>query len=203
MADYILHNRHWFRGKHVMELGSGVGLTSIAAAMHAQRVVCTDINLGGILELIARNIRRNEHGGALLPGGVLDVMELDFKQSASWSAALWAEIRRTDVFLAADVIYDNDLTDALVETIDKLLSQQPTPADDGGGKTIYIALEKRYVFTMADLESLAPCYEYFLTLIERLRRSKNWRFESIPIDFPQYFEYERVKHLVLLRLSAS
>lgn len=75
------------------------------------------------------------------------------------------------------------------------------PAPNKKQKTIFIALEKRYVFTVADLESLAPCYEYFLSGIEAIRYRKNWKFESIPIDFPQYFQYERVKELVLLKLS--
>lgn len=41
LADYIFSNPSIFEGKNVVELGSGVGLTGIAAAMHAQRVVCT------------------------------------------------------------------------------------------------------------------------------------------------------------------
>lgn len=207
LADYILHNRRSFRGQHVMELGAGVGLTGIAAGMYANRCVCTDINLGGILELIASNIRRNQRRRngpiASRPLDAMNVMELDFRQHAGgWSPALLAAIQRTDVFLAADVIYDNELTDALIATIDRLLGE-PSPRPEGGGRTIYIALEKRYVFTVADMESLAPCYEYFLAGIERLRLERRWRFESVPIDFPQYFEYERVKELVLLRLSAE
>lgn len=94
------------------------------------------------------------------------------------------------------VIYDDDLTDAFVVTLTKLLEANRQ-------QTIYIALEKRYVFTVADLESIAPCYEHFLSGIDKIRWSKNWKFESIPIDFPQYFEYERVKELVLLKLSAT
>lgn len=95
------------------------------------------------------------------------------------------------------MIYDDDLTDAFVQTLIKLLE------DNAKRRTIYIALEKRYVFTVADLESLAPCYEHFLSGIDKIRWSKNWSFESIPIDFPQYFEYERVKELVLLKLSVK
>lgn len=97
-------------------------------------------------------------------------------------------------FLHVLVIYDDDLTDGLIATIEKILAP---PAK----RCIYIALEKRYVFTVADLESLAPCYEYFLTGIEKLRHRKGWSLVSIPIDFPQYFQYERVKELVLLKLS--
>lgn len=41
LADYIFHNRKQFNGKNVAELGSGVGLTGIAAAMYSQKVICT------------------------------------------------------------------------------------------------------------------------------------------------------------------
>lgn len=92
------------------------------------------------------------------------------------------------------MIYDDDITDAFIRTLTKLL-------DSNTKRVIYIALEKRYVFTVADLESLAPCYEHFLASIDKIRWSKNWKFESIPIDFSQYFQYERVKELVLLKLS--
>lgn len=198
LADYCLHERQQFAGKRIMELGSGVGLTGIAAAMYADRVICTDINLGGILELIGSNIRRNKR---LLKNTTsasnMSVMELDFMKTATWSTELRKAIDETDVFLVADVIYDDELTDAFLRTIDVLLTS-------GGGKTIYIALEKRYVFTLADLESLAPCYEYFLTGMDKLRRQRpQWRFDAVPVDFAQYFEYERVKELVLLRLRSE
>lgn len=99
-----------------------------------------------------------------------------------------------DYFLS--VIYDDELTDNFVVILTKLL-------ESNRNRIIYIALEKRYVFTVADLDSLAPCYEHFLSCIDKVRWSKNWKFESIPIDFPQYFEYERVKELVLLKLSIA
>jgi len=121
-------------------------------------------------------------------------MELDFT-AEKFSDAVEAVIPVIDMVICADVIYDDDLTDAFVDTLTKILESKPNRP------IVYIALEKRYVFTVADLESLAPCYEHFLSCIDKIRWSKNWKFESIPIDFPQYFEYERVKELVLLKLS--
>lgn len=41
LADYILHNQQQFTGQNVVELGSGVGLTGVAAAMYAKHVTCT------------------------------------------------------------------------------------------------------------------------------------------------------------------
>lgn len=88
------------------------------------------------------------------------------------------------------VIYDDDLTDCFIKVIEMLLSNPKK-------KTIYIALEKRYVFTLADLETVAPCFEYFLTKTAH----KSWRVTYIPIDFPQFFTYKRCKDLVLLKVE--
>lgn len=98
------------------------------------------------------------------------------------------------------VIYDQDLTDALVQTIAVILDVNSFNAN--GQKEIYIAMEKRYVFTLTDLDTVAPCYEHFLSCVNReIQMGKPWKLEFIPIDFPQYFIYERVKELILLKLS--
>lgn len=41
LADYILHNAHLFKNANIIELASGVGLTSIVAAMLANKVIIT------------------------------------------------------------------------------------------------------------------------------------------------------------------
>lgn len=98
------------------------------------------------------------------------------------------------------MIYDQDLTDAFVRTIDMILDQKQCNAN--GKKVIYIAMEKRYVFTFADFDTVAPCYEHFMNRINaEIQKGKPWRLQFIPIDFPQYFIYERVKELVLFQLS--
>lgn len=67
-------------------------------------------------------------------------------------------------------------------------------------KEVYIALEKRYVFTLAELDTMAPCYEYFLQCINEVGKITNWKLESVDIDFPQYFDYERSKELIIMKL---
>ena len=44
MADYILHNGIQFQGCTVLELGAGVGLVSIVAALHASNILCTGLH---------------------------------------------------------------------------------------------------------------------------------------------------------------
>lgn len=89
------------------------------------------------------------------------------------------------------VIYDNDITLAFVKTIQKLLSHSPN-------SSIYVALEKRYVFVLSECDTCAPCYEYFLECIEQCSDIKA---EEVPIDFPQFFLYDRVKELVLWKIT--
>nr|CAG4644251.1 EOG090X0C5G [Lepidurus arcticus] len=74
LADYILHNYQLLQGQTIIELGSGTGLSGIVASMVAEKVVCTDIDMGDILPLIRRNVDRNKR---LLKNDVV-VEELDF-----------------------------------------------------------------------------------------------------------------------------
>lgn len=102
------------------------------------------------------------------------------------------------VSIAFSVIYDDDITDEFIRTLVQILD--PADYNVQRNKEIYIALEKRYVFTLAELDTSAPCYEYFLRTIEPFRVRNGWKMETISIDFPQYFEYGRVRDLVLLKL---
>lgn len=89
------------------------------------------------------------------------------------------------------MIYDDRITDAFVKTVQNLLSV-PSKRD------IYVALEKRYVFTIVDLNAVAPCFDYFMQQLEKL---KNIVCDEVQLNFPKYFQYDRVKELVLLKIS--
>ncbi|XP_045125576.1 methyltransferase-like protein 22 isoform X1 [Portunus trituberculatus] len=195
LADFILHYSDIFRGKHVLEVASGVGLTSVVAAMLAIKITVTDVDKGEILELIRRNLKRNED---VLKAEVC-VKEIDFYNHDTIDD-LQANNKDVSVILAADVVYNNPLTDAFFSTVLRLMSDPPE-------KTMFIALEKRYVFTMEDMDSVAPCYEYFLDGLEWLRSQRTdhieWTVEELPSDFEQYFTYERTRHLVLWKINAK
>lgn len=194
LADYIFHKRAEFREKFILELGAGVGLTSIAAALYAQQVVCTDVNVGGILDLIRENLKHNSK--LIQNNNNIDVLELDFlKPIQEYSSALLKAIDNCDIVVAADVIYDDDLTNAFIRVIDVFFERGRL---SGKTKTVLIALEKRYVFTLAELDTTAPMFEYFL----KQTIHKPWLFEYIETkSFPQYFEYDRSRHLVLLKVT--
>ncbi|KAH8322247.1 hypothetical protein KR059_009346 [Drosophila kikkawai] len=192
LADYLFAKRQEFAGQTIMELGAGVGLTSIAAGIHNPgKVYCTDVDLGCILKLIRGNVERNS---GLLTGQV-SVLEFNFlTPRGEQSKELLKAIDESDIILAGDVIYCDSLTDAFIGVVDQFLDKSQ---QIGRPKTIYMALEKRYVFTLEDCDSVAPMYEYFL----RQTANKPWKLEHLPLDFPQYFEYDRCKQLVLMKIT--
>lgn len=100
--DFILSNQDMFSNKIVLELGSGVALTSIVASIFSKRVLCTDINIAGILELIKRNIELNKQYQRT-PNNVA-VYELNF-MAKQWSSDLEEELKNVDIMLAADGLY--------------------------------------------------------------------------------------------------
>lgn len=187
LADYILSHSDSFRNQIVLELGSGVGLTSIVASYLAKEVICTDINVGGILNLIKRNFLRNH----TYVRSNYHIEEVNFLNT-EWSKKLEERLQSADIILAADVIYDDKITNGFVQTLTKLLHTKKK-------KMIYIALEKRYVFTVSELDTTAPMYEEFLRCVEKYKM--NWSVDYINIDFPRYFKYDRVKHLILMKIQ--
>lgn len=190
--DYIIHNRNRFMGKSLLELGSGVGLSSILAAKYCDTVCCTDLDIGGLLDLIRNNVKLNPH---LNLKADISVQELDFMKR-NWSGSLKDHVVNSDFIVAADVIYDDQITEAFIATIGCLFEHSTNDSME-----MLVALEKRFVFTLADLDSVAPCFEHFLRVFDKQLRSK-LRIDYIPLDeFSQYFEYDRVPQLVLMRIS--
>merc|ERR1712004_35633 len=60
LCDYLLGNPLCCKDRCILELGAGVGLTSIVASMNASKVICTDIG-NNVLSLCQANIIRNKH----------------------------------------------------------------------------------------------------------------------------------------------
>lgn len=67
--------------------------------MFGKKIICTDVNIGGILDLIRRNIQLNRNYQR--QSSVIEVHELDFF-AKNWSTHLEEEIKNIDVCLAAD-----------------------------------------------------------------------------------------------------
>merc|ERR1712106_494327 len=96
-----------------------------------KQVIVTDVDRGDILELVNRNVNRNKDQIS----ADVEVREIDFFNHETIDCMI-DNIRKTQIILAADVIYDDELTDGFFDTVLKILSEPPD-------KVLYMALEKR------------------------------------------------------------
>lgn len=73
-------------------------------------------------------------------------------------------------------------------------------------QTLFLSLEKRINFTIEDLKPTAKAYDYFCSLISNNQNQNShltgsFVVQKLPIDFPQYFAYERTKELELWEIK--
>uniref|UniRef100_A0A8B9WW67 Methyltransferase-like protein 22 n=1 Tax=Bos mutus grunniens TaxID=30521 RepID=A0A8B9WW67_BOSMU len=206
LADYILFQRDLFQGRTVLELGAGTGLASIIAATVAQTVYCTDVG-ADLLAMCQRNIALNSH---LLAsgGGVIKVKELDWLRDDlctdpevpfSWSEEDISHLYgHTTILLAAEVFYDDDLTDAVFKTLSRLAHKLKNAC------TAILSVEKRLNFTLRHLDVTCEAYDHFRGWLRRLEglAGGRLRFTVEPVDasFPQLLVYERIQQLELWKI---
>ncbi|XP_035574018.1 methyltransferase-like protein 22 isoform X4 [Canis lupus familiaris] len=177
LADYILFQRDLFQGRTVLELGAGTGLASIIAATVARTVYCT--------------------------GSVVKVKELDWLQDDlctdpevpfSWSQEDVSDLySHTTILLAAEVFYDDDLTDALFKTLSRLAHKLKNAC------TAILSVEKRLNFTLRHLDVTCEAYDHFRSWLQRLERLADGQLrfvvEPVEASFPQRLVYERIQQL--------
>ncbi|XP_047570288.1 methyltransferase-like protein 22 isoform X2 [Lutra lutra] len=201
LADYILFQRDLFQGRTVLELGAGTGLASIIAATVARTVYCTDVG-ADLLAMCQRNIALNGHLTAA-GGGVVKVKELDWLKDDlctdpevpfSWSQEDVSDLySHTTILLAAEVFYDDDLTDALFRTLSRLVHRLENAC------TAILSVEKRLNFTLRHLDVTCEAYDHFRSWLQRLERLADGRLrfavEPVEASFPQLLVYERIQQL--------
>lgn len=206
LADYILFRRDLFQGRTVLELGAGTGLTSIIAATVARTVYCTDVG-ADLLAMCQRNIALNSHLTAT-GGGVVKVKELDWLKDDlctdpevpfSWSEEDVSDLYgHTTVLLAAEVFYDDDLTDAVFKTLSRLAHRLKNAC------MAVLSVEKRLNFTLRHLDVTCEAYDHFRSCLRRLEKLADGRlrFSVEPVDasFPQHLVYERIQQLELWKV---
>ncbi|NWT78118.1 MET22 protein, partial [Lanius ludovicianus] len=200
LADYILFKRDTFRCCSVLELGGGTGIASIIMGTVAKRVYCTDVG-EDLLAMCEQNVALNKH--LIEPGGEVKVKELDWLKDEfctdpeapySWSEEEIADLLdHCSVIMAADVFYDDDLTDALFRTLYRLTHNLRNSC------TVYLALEKRLNFTLRYMDVTCEAYSHFrntLNDLENLQDGKmKYTVEPIKLDFCQFLVYERIEQL--------
>lgn len=206
LADYILFQRDLFQGRTVLELGAGTGFTSIIAATVAQTVYCTDVG-ADLLATCQRNIALNSHLTASGGSGV-KVRELDWLKDDlctdpevpfSWSEEDVSDLYgHTTILLAAEVFYDDDLTDALFKTLFRLAHKLKNAC------TAILSVEKRLNFTLSHLDVTCEAYDHFRACLRQLEQLQDGqlRFAVEPVEasFPQRLEYERIRQLELWKI---
>ncbi|XP_029914650.1 methyltransferase-like protein 22 [Myripristis murdjan] len=209
LADFILSHPVKFRGATVLELGGGTGLTSIAIATVAKTVYCTDIG-EDLLCMCQRNITLNQN--LLEPaGGEVRVRQLDWLQhdlctdadvEFSWTEEEVADLYdNTSVIIAADVCYDDDLTDGFFRTLYHLCCNFSQPC------VTYLSIEKRMNFTLRHMNVSCEAYNYFCRCLSQLQDLTDgrctFRVEQVPTTFPQSLQYERIEQLELWKVTAT
>jgi len=190
LADYLLENHQQFSGKNLLEVGSGTALASIVASYCGAKTLATDIEGKGILELMKKNIERNK---SLLKGEI-NVEELNFKSDLSRRE----DLKDIEVVLAGDVIYDDEITDDFISFIVNLHNKVTCDT-----LKFIVALEKRFVFTVADLDTVAPAHDFFIDKLDNFNVKNKMHkitIDYISLDFPQHFCYERSNDMVMLEI---
>ncbi|XP_053936145.1 methyltransferase-like protein 22 [Cuculus canorus] len=209
LADYILFKRDTFNCCSVLELGGGTGITSIIMATVAKRVYCTDVG-EDLLAMCEKNIALNkqlmEPGGGEVKVKTLDWLKDEFctdpEAPYSWSEEEIADLHdHCTVIMAADVFYDDDLTDALFRTLYRITHNLRNSC------TVYLALEKRLNFTLRHMDVTCEAYSHFrntLNDLENLQdRKMKYTVEPIKPDFCQFLIYERIEQLELWKIIAE
>ncbi|XP_022153602.1 methyltransferase-like protein 22 isoform X2 [Momordica charantia] len=222
LSDFVLHKMitsSELDGTVALELGAGTGLVGILLARVAKTVFLTDKG-DHVLENCAKNIGLNS--GGFNAGVQVHVRELDWtepwppKQTQgecprnnrfSWALSEVEEAQGASLLVAADVIYSDDLTDAFFNILEKFMSQ-------GSEKVLYLALEKRYNFTLDDFDIAVNGYYHFLSYLkleEDDAENGSLEYKSKPYfvgnrmdlsNIPQYaINYERGKDVEIWQIK--
>jgi len=194
LSDFLLSQPSLVTGKKVLELAAGTGLTAVTAGLMAESVTATDVDRGEILALLERNGKNNKD---IMDMCKFAVKEIDFFWE-SWPEDIEAAVCESDVVLAADVVYDKEITKHFFKMLRKILNKSP--------KVAFIAIEKR-LWTSTDGALVAPNFEFFLENlnnfhISRANENLTFKVREENTKFSQFFSYTRVKELTLWRIES-
>ncbi|KAG7222029.1 hypothetical protein INR49_028193 [Caranx melampygus] len=197
LADFILSEPLMFRGATVLELGAGTGLTSIVLATVAKTVYCTAVaNLPKLSCTMDDALPDQRTSLSVL------LICADADVEFSWTEEEVADLYDNTTFIiAADVCYDDDLTDGFFRTLYQLCSSFTHTC------TIFISIEKRMNFTLRYMDVSCEAYNHFSLCLSQLQDLVDgrcsFRVEQIPSNFAQFLLYERIEQLELWKVTAS
>lgn len=116
-AELVSHYRKQFAHKRVLELGAGLGLTSLCAAVvEPAHIFISDYSLPTLA-----NIRYNIELNALHPGARAEDLQLNWCTMTQDTA----QDLDPDIILAADTVYDRQFIPAFCDTLKHFASAMP------------------------------------------------------------------------------
>ncbi|CAE8608993.1 unnamed protein product [Polarella glacialis] len=135
LAEELLARPELVAGTRVLELGCGVGVAGLAAAVvGAASVVLTDGN-PSVLALCRRNIEANR---GKLGAGTCECVTLEWGEVHA--AAALAAAHRPEVVIGADVGYDPSSQDALARTLVALSRRSAQQSSEGAPPPLVVVL---------------------------------------------------------------
>ncbi|BDA46151.1 probable methyltransferase-like protein 22 [Coccomyxa sp. Obi] len=206
------------------------GFAGLVLAQTARRVFLTDHD-AGVLCNCQRNVEANasvfRHGPGVALVRHLDLFHAvpsdpgnnpcakrhssnscadaddEAQETFQWCPEDLADLADLQVILAADIIYDDDLTEAFMRCMESFLT--PDPSRPGLQRTLLLTTEKRFNITNYDLAPQPHAYLFFRDLFS-VEGEVGGGLQGRKLDtsaIPQRFEYLRSKHLELWELKWS
>ena len=204
LGDLLVSQPTLVEAATVLELGGGCGLCGLLAVrLCAERVFITDTG-DGVLQNAGRNVSDNgcterAHVRRLDWTAPWPPVLSEAGDMFEWNARDLEALRSSAMILAADVVYDDALTDAFVSRLVELLRWLR------GGRCTHspfclMGTERRINFCVDSLSTRAPAQDHFFAQLAQ----KGLDYEPIPLaDVPQAFEYSRSKELRLYRIRLA
>lgn len=223
LCDYLVHHAERFRGPPselvVLEMGSGCGLCSLMAdQLGARLVYATDVG-DSVLHNLSANVDANGRHDVrvrafdwCLPWVPGDWEDAAVASLYNWRASDRAALSHPQrvMILAADVVYDDDLTSSFIVRLADVIRWMQSRAEEEGSAArevmAVVAIERRLNFVLDSLSTRAPAAEHFEALLATALKAGGamaaLRLDEPPLSaLPQAMEYERCPQLRLYELS--
>lgn len=199
LADFILHNTEEFQGKSILEIGSGatgfVGLVLIKTCT-PKKVLLSDCH-DSVLETLIENVNLNlsDHTTEVMEKSLLVRQRLKFKEGPELAVLSlpWEDVdkhedelmssSRPDVLLAADVVYDDTIFDALIKCIKRLF--------EVSGPSL--------VFYLSQAIRIPETFKKFCNLLLQ----NSFEVQEEDLKHPKFINWDSKSQIKLLRITKS
>lgn len=121
MNTYLSEHPETVKGRSLIELGSGIGITGILCSRFCKEVVLTDHN-DEVLEIIKKNIEMQSCSGNA--DAVLTAEKLEWGNHDHLSNIIEKHPVGFDLILGADICFQQASIPCLFDTVEKLLRMQ-------------------------------------------------------------------------------